>query len=91
MPEDQDGGRKFECLREQAEHLIKKLRIRLPGRALNRSILLKSSFTVFIAPEWFHQYQSAKQKTIETGEKQSVELQLQTGVQELKWVLVGWI
>ncbi|MFO7877759.1 MAG: diguanylate cyclase [Desulfovermiculus sp.] len=53
-----------------------------------RRILLKSSFTVFIASEWVNQYQSAKHKAIKTGEKQSVELQLQTGTQELKWVLV---
>ncbi|MFO8031557.1 MAG: PAS domain-containing protein, partial [Desulfohalobiaceae bacterium] len=53
-----------------------------------RSILLQSSFTVFIASDWVHQYQSAKQKAIQSGEKQSVELQLQTGTQGLKWVVV---
>ena len=60
--------------------------VSLLGR--HRSILLKSSFTVFIASDWAHQYQSAKQKAIQTEEKQSVELQLQTGTQGLKWVLV---
>ncbi len=60
--------------------------VSLLGR--DRSILLMSSFTAFIAPKWANEYQRAKQKAIEGGEKQSVELQLQTGSQRLKWVLV---
>lgn len=54
----------------------------------NRSILLRSSLTAFIASDWVDQYQSAKQQAIRSGDKQSVELQLQTGAKELKWVLV---
>ncbi|MFO7802143.1 MAG: PAS domain-containing protein, partial [Desulfovermiculus sp.] len=53
----------------------------------NRSILLRSSFTVFIAPGWIEQYQSAKQNALESGEKQSVELQLQAGTQAPMWIL----
>ncbi|MFO8033324.1 MAG: PAS domain-containing protein [Desulfohalobiaceae bacterium] len=53
----------------------------------NRSVLLRSSLTAFIAPKWVDQYQSAKQKAIESGQKQSVELQLQAGTQGPMWVL----
>lgn len=53
----------------------------------SRSILLKSSFIVFLAPNWGHAYQSARQKAIQTGKKQSVELQLQAGAQEAAWIL----
>ncbi|MFO7802153.1 MAG: PAS domain S-box protein, partial [Desulfovermiculus sp.] len=54
----------------------------------NRRLLLKSSFIPFITSDSVQAYRFARQKSIESGDKQSVELQLQIGSQGLKWVLV---
>ncbi|MFO7803183.1 MAG: PAS domain S-box protein, partial [Desulfovermiculus sp.] len=59
--------------------------VSLLGR--DRNVLLRSSFTEFIVPDWVQAYHSARQKAIESGEKQNVELQLQAGTQGPMWVL----
>jgi PAS domain S-box-containing protein len=53
----------------------------------NRMLLLKSSFIPFLASDSVHAYRSAREKAMDSGEKQSVELKLQSGTRDPRWLL----
>ena len=53
--------------------------------ATDKSSLLRSTFSSFIIPGWENAYLTARQKTGETGEKQSIELRLKTQDDSILW------